>query len=264
MHKPYIDPNGPNCTNYDQYNAIIDFWNSEERPLMEAAARKLLAKGNKPSSQTHIKQLQAQLKTDPVQRFQYTPYMIAELYKALETMHPNAAQTTYQKRFNNCISCKEWLYATEILELWKIHTGADDARLQLAPQGGYKYPTLSIWRDVMRDRASKKGFIADEINAIYSTPNGDKQLAKLLAPVIASSIPDFGDRVNLKALGGDMHEVLEGTIGAGVATLGLVATGSFVYRQAYVQANYVKKTNDAIRVRGLANLKDSPNICLLQ
>ncbi len=198
---------GP-CTNYDQYNAIIDFWNSEERPLMEAAARKLLAKENKPSSQTHIKQLQAQLKTDPARRFQYTPYMIAEPYKALKTMHPNAAQTTYQKRFNNCISCKEWLYATEILELWKIHTGADDARLLPVPQGGYKPPTLSIWRDVMRDRTSKKGFIADEINAIYSTPKVDEQLAKLLAPVIASSISDFGDRVNLKALGRDMHEVV--------------------------------------------------------
>ncbi len=30
-----------------------------------------------------------------------------------------------------------------------------------------------------------------------------------------------------------------------------------MYRQAYVQANYVKKTNDAIRVRDLANLKDA-------
>ncbi|MFK7907439.1 MAG: hypothetical protein AB8B69_20050, partial [Chitinophagales bacterium] len=160
-----------------------------------------------------------------------------------------AAQTAYQKRFNNCISCKEWLYAIELLELWKIHIGADDARLLPAPQGGYKPPTLSVWQDVMRDRASKKGFIEDEINEIYSTPKGDKQLSKLLAPTMASTIPDFGDRVNLKALGGDMHEVLEGTIGAGVATLGLVATGSYVYKQAYVQANFDAKANAEIRAR---------------
>ncbi len=246
---------GP-CTNYDQYNAIIDFWNTKERPLMEAAARKLLAKENKPSSQNNINQLQAQLKTDPVRRFQYAPYMIAELYKALETIHPNAAQTAYQKRFNNCISCKEWLFAVELLEQWKIHTGADDARLQPAPSGGYKYPTLSIWQDVMRDRASKKGFIADEINEIYSTPKGDEQLAKLLAPTIAGTIPDFGDRVNLKALGGDMHEVLEGTIGASVATLGLVATGSYVYRQAYVQANHTAKLNNEIKARDFEELEE--------
>lgn len=251
-----VSTNGPNCASYDQYNAILDFWNTEERPLMEAAARKLLAKENKPSSPTHINQLQAQLRTDPIRRFQYAPYMIAEFYKALETMHPNAAQTAYQKRFNNCISCKEWLFAVELLEQWKIHTGADDARLQPAPSGGYKYPTLSIWQDVMRDRASKKGFIADEINEIYSTPKGDKQLAKLLAPTIAGTIPDFGDRVNLKALGGDMHEVLEGTIGAGVAALGLVATGSFVYRQAYVQANHTAKLNNEIKARDFEELEE--------
>ncbi|MEZ4887784.1 MAG: hypothetical protein R3E32_23845 [Chitinophagales bacterium] len=243
------------CKNYDQYNAIVDFWNSEERPLMEAAAKKLLAKENKPSSQSDINQLQAQLKTDPVRRFQYAPYMLFELYKALETTSPNAAQTAYQKRYNKCVACKNWLFANQILEDWKIHTRDPSGVLQPAPQGGYQPLTFSIWRDVLRDRATKKGFIADEINAIYSTPAGDEQLSKLLAPMMAKTITDFGDRTNLKSLGDDMHAVLQGTIGASATVLGVAATGAFVFNTAYTQAKFTFTANEGIKVRDLENAK---------
>lgn len=104
------------CKNYDQYNAIVDFWNAAERPLMEAAAKKLLVKENKPSSQSDIKALQAQLKTDPIRRFQYAPYMLKELYDALKATNPTAAQAAYQQRYNFCVACKDWLFANEVLE----------------------------------------------------------------------------------------------------------------------------------------------------
>ncbi len=248
------------CFDYDRFNVMIDGWVHDEKPLLEAAARKLLQAEGKPNAAVDIGVLSLELKIDAVRRWEFIPYMIAELYEALETTSPNAAQAAYQARFNKCTTCKGWLYSMKVWEEWKTHTNHPGA---ITGQGGvgkptsYPYPTLSVWKDIMRDRATTKGFSAPEEMARQFAANekGSKTTAMIYAPLYATMLPDFEDKANLKAIAEPHKSILQQAVGATTILGGSMATGQFVKHEALKIAIFNAKTKEALKADDISELR---------
>ncbi|MFP2994772.1 hypothetical protein ABN763_02630 [Spongiivirga sp. MCCC 1A20706] len=232
--------------NYDKFNVFFDGWETEERALLESAAKALLKKEEKPYGERDIKLLSLEIKVDPVRRFQYAPFLLEELYTALAATQPTASQAAYQRRFNYFTSSKKWLYANKLLEDWKTHTNAPDAKISKLTDGSYKPPTLSVWKEVMHNRPSKKGFVAMDITHMYFTPKGSELVAKLFAPTYVKEFSMFEDKINLKSAGGNLQEILKGTLGVSAFSLMMLGTIPFIKFRIREIARNKQIANEAV------------------
>lgn len=221
-------------------NVMLDGWNRGERQLLIDAAKLLLAKEGTPATNQAIDNLNVQLTTDPVRRWQFAPFMLRTLWEALVAKNPTQAQEIFRTKLEAKIACADTKYAKSILELWNRHIGKSNAigdgnnfwfgKVE-PPKAGN---TFSNFLDT-RTGGSIEGF---EQAGAFDNPLGIPQaggpaVAMLYKPMLMNNFPDLDDTENLAPLGGDITGALLhlGFTTTGIGIVGVSGGTSIVSRE---------------------------------
>ncbi len=256
-------------------NPMLDGWSSRD-PILEEAARGLLQKEGQPLSAQNISTLAAQLRFDPVRRWQFAPFMLKEMWKALISPNPTPLQDQFRKRFESWAACDEMSIARTTLAAWNVHIGksyttppqeyCSRRKVPMTSLSGggtvmmeepcqwvsvtflpprvtsYTYPTLGVLIDTTNGgRWTTKGFLPLE-NPQYLGYNGREAMALLIKPMLARNMPDFDDHQNLRAVGTDMDRVAQeiGIHGGGLTVVTTVVGAAILAETARLSSTALR------------------------
>jgi hypothetical protein len=185
------------------HNIMIDGWRGPEASLLRNAADEFFkTKGWAPGEERYGN-LENSLKTDPVMRWQFAPFMLGELYRAVLSGGVNyrvvhgrdedaLEQQQFRTRFNNWVSCNNRSIAFRSLDLLKAHLGETTSLGESLQVVEYKPTTLS---SVLLDTGPTiRGFdMSNGGNAMYLGPKGLEAVATLYKPLFLATMPDLID-----------------------------------------------------------------------
>lgn len=244
--------------NSDPGNPMLDGWNNADRPILEEAARELFEKEGKTGWRDNINVLIPALRMDPVRRFQFAPFMLRAMWKALVATNPNSAQAQFRKRFELWAACDETKLARMTLALWNNHIGranSVDGEHWFGEVPAYKPNTLGVLIDTKSGRGSIEGFLPLE-NPMFLGPKGRESVYKLYRPLIANTreslekdpkwLRDYGEELNRTALDAGLR--------AGAMTVLMATVGGVAQNTALEVVKNTNKANLAIKVNETEDL----------
>lgn len=232
-------------------NFIYDGWNGSERPMLEAAADKLLARKGPAKGKAAYADLFAKLQADPELRWEFAPFMIEEAWEALVAENPNAAQASFKRRFEIWAGCDANLTARRGLNAWNQHVGKGSSGSTIngigiewvEPNPQYSHPALSVFKT---KGPSISGFdVTNGGNPMYIGGKGRVALANVIEVFKAKNSPDYPDFADISLVREDFTAVSTlagigagGTFGAAIG----VAAGApaLTHQLATLKYNAVK------------------------
>ncbi len=232
-------------------NFMYDGWNGRERPMLEAAADKLLARKGPAKGKAAYADLFAKLQADPELRWEFAPFMVEEAWEALVASNPNAAQASFKRRFEIWAGCDANLTARRGLNAWNQHVGKSSSGstingINIAwvdPNPQYSHPALSVFKTA---GPSISGFdVTNGGNPMYIGGKGRIALANVIEVFRAKNSPDYPDFSDISLVREDFTAVstLAG-IGGGAAfgaAIGVAAGAPPLYAElAKLKYNAVK------------------------
>ena len=222
----FLDMAADRCA--DPGNLMLDGWTTAERPILEAAGRKLIAK--KGYDPNNMASLIAKLKADPKLRWEFAPFMIENTWDALLATTPTPAQAAFISRFEKWAACDRNLTARRTLIRWNQHVGKSDGGTTIGGVGiewidpNPQYKTAD-WSLVAKKGPSYYGFdVTNDGNPMYIGWKGRIALATLFSPLQARQTPETDGIQNLRYIQEDFSgTAIAGAAGGSAAFSGILA-----------------------------------------
>ncbi|WP_157058301.1 RICIN domain-containing protein [Altererythrobacter epoxidivorans] len=191
----------------DPGNFMLDGWNTNERPVLEEAARTLFPRLGWADSSTSMTRLISALQSDPDVRWQFAPFMIDAAWKALTVPNPTGAQRGFKSRFETWAGCDKNLTARRNVGRWNQAMGRSiDASINgvsvewIDPNPSYRPATLGVLNDTGPSIGSTGYDVTNDGNPMYIGAKGRAALQALLKPISLQTLPDLDDMEGLRLL----------------------------------------------------------------
>lgn len=189
----------------DPGNFMLDGWNSNERPVLEEAARALFPRLGWADSSASMTRLISALQSDPEMRWEFAPHMINAAWAALTSKSPSVSQLAFKRKFEVWAGCDRNLMARRNINRWNQAMGRSiDASINgvsvewIDPNPTYKPNTLTILNDTGPSIGSTGYDVTNDGNPMYVGSKGQDTLNILLKPLAERSADDSIDLENLR------------------------------------------------------------------
>lgn len=253
----------------DPGNLMIDGWTRAERPILEAAGHKFIAKKGYGYSSPNLSHVVNKLKADPKLRWEFAPLMIESAWGALVAPNPSAGQVAFKQRFEQWAACDKNLTARRALASWNLHIGKWGASNNIGngvyitwldPNPEYK---PALWSIANKKGPSIYGFdVTNDGNSLYIGRKGRFTLGQLIAPLQARYTPGFDDLADVQYIREDFAAATAG-IAAGASALfgaGLgVSVSAVPVSHEIFKIKFAKEANEKIKAKDLEDLKRQAN-----
>lgn len=208
----------------DQHPAKALFGLGDAR-LMRDAARQQLKKYGKPATASAIDAHLQTLRSDPVARYKFSPFLLGAAFEALSTPNPDATQAAFRKVFELYMSYEKYRVSGVTYQRWREFNGQNP----YTPKPGYGYGVSAA--NFLPQFPSTDNFMGQNENPMQIGSEGLKAIQMLMDPATMAALPEFKNN-NYAQIGADFAAIavaagIGGTFGTAAGTITVVGTAVF-------------------------------------
>ena len=216
-------------------NWMINMWPSpvttNSKSLLVDAAVRMLNRRGIAVSDGELQRVAAGVKTDPVARYQFAPFMLGTFFDALVAENPSDVQTEYKAHFERYQGCRDYYRAVATLQEWNQYQGKET----IGSVPAYQPALLSAVN--FNHSPSVSGFIQSD--PLAYGPRGGEAVA-LLYSQMASKTGALEDHPLDSALGSLNDDMTGVAVAAGLGSAAAVPAVLVGGTAAYLAAATAK------------------------